>query len=84
MADSCWPPRPEIYRVPDLTQQQTFTRYDYVPAGTFSPDGETVAFTSRNRRIVLWAMLGNHELAVIAHPGVEDLHSAVLSGDRET
>ncbi len=69
-----------IFRVPDLAQQ-TFTRYDYVPAGTFSPDGETVAFTSRSRRIVLWSVLGNHELAVLAHPGVEDLHSAVFSGD---
>jgi eukaryotic-like serine/threonine-protein kinase len=66
-----------VYDLPEL-RQQTFMRAGEVPLGAFAPDGTQLAFASRNRRITLWNFRGNRELAVLTHPGWQDMHSLTL------
>jgi len=66
------------FDLPEL-RQQTFMRYDEVPLGAFGPEGMHVAFASVNRRVTLWSVHANRELAVLLHPGWKDLHSLAFS-----
>ncbi len=69
-----------VFDLPEL-RQQTFMRYDEVPLGAFGPEGKHVAFASVNRRITLWNIPANRELAVLSHPGWKDLHSLSFAED---
>jgi eukaryotic-like serine/threonine-protein kinase len=69
-----------VYDLPEL-RQQTFMRTGEVPLGTFAPDGTQLAFAGTNRRITLWNFRGNRELAVLTHPGWQDIHSLIVGSD---
>lgn len=69
-----------VFDLPEL-RQQTFMRYDEVPLGAFSPEGMHIAFASENRRVMLWSVHANRELAVLLHPGWKDLHSLTFASN---
>lgn len=69
-----------VFELPEL-KQQTFMRYDQVSVGALSPDGLQAAFASQNRRITLWNIRGNRELATLVHPGWQEIHTLVLGDE---
>lgn len=69
-----------VFDLPEL-QQQTFTRTEQLAAGAFTNDGRQVAIASEGRRVTLWSVFGNREVAALTHPGWKPLHTIAFSED---
>lgn len=69
-----------VFDLPEL-RQQTFTRTEQLVAGAFARDGRQVAVASEGRRVTLWSVFGNREIAALSHPGWKPLHTIAFSDD---
>jgi serine/threonine protein kinase/WD40 repeat protein len=69
-----------VFDLPEL-RQQTFTRTEQLAAGAFTRDGRQVAIASEGRRVTLWSVFGNREVAALTHPGWKPLHTIAFSDD---
>lgn len=69
-----------VFDLPEL-RQQTFTRTEQLASGAFAHDGRQVAIVSEGRRVTLWSVFGNREVAALTHPGWKPLHTIAFSDD---
>jgi serine/threonine protein kinase/WD40 repeat protein len=69
------------FDLPEL-RQQSFTHTEQLSAAAFNPAGRLAALASDARRIVLWSVFGNREVAALSHPGWKPLHTLAFSHDQ--
>ena len=77
--------------MPEL-QQQNITRTGQVAAAALNAAGSQLAMFTQGRRVSLWSVHGNRELAALSHPGRHDVHTLafdahdqrLVSADRDT
>ncbi len=79
------------FDLPEL-QQQNITRTGQVAAAALNAAGSQLAMFTQGRRVSLWSVHGNRELATLSHPGRQDVHTLafdahdqrLVSADRDT
>jgi serine/threonine protein kinase/WD40 repeat protein len=70
-----------VFDLPDL-RQTSFTRCEEATAGTFSSDAMQIAFATVARRVTVWSVYGNREVATLWHPGLKPIHTVSISANQ--